>query len=148
MDAKSQILFLCTGNYYRSRYAEELFNFRARSEGLAWSAFSRGLAEKGSPENVGAMSRFALEALSAKNIEPAGAGRLPISCSVADFGAAELVIALKDREHRPFVERRFPDLLPRVIFWDVDDVAFAPPAVALAQIDDLIDGLIAGLRKT
>jgi protein-tyrosine phosphatase len=29
MDAKSQILFLCTGNYYRSRYAEELFNFRA-----------------------------------------------------------------------------------------------------------------------
>jgi protein-tyrosine phosphatase len=21
-----QVLFLCTGNYYRSRYAEELFN--------------------------------------------------------------------------------------------------------------------------
>ncbi|WFU18930.1 low molecular weight phosphatase family protein [Bradyrhizobium sp. CB3481] len=148
MDAKSQILFLCTGNYYRSRYAEELFNFRAKSEGLGWSAFSRGLAEKGSPENVGAMSRFALEALSARNIEPAGARRLPVSCSVADFGAAELVIALKGREHRPFVERRFPDLLPRVIFWDVDDVAFAPPVVALAQIDDLIDGLISGLRKT
>lgn len=146
MDMKSQILFLCTGNYYRSRYAEELFNFRARSEGLTWRAFSRGLAERGSPDNVGPMSRFALEALSAKNIEPAGAARLPMSCSAADFGAAELVIALKDEEHRPFVERRFPDLLPRVIFWDVDDVAFAPPAVALAQIDDLVDGLIAGLR--
>ena len=147
MDTRSQILFLCTGNYYRSRYAEELFNFRARNEGLAWRAFSRGLAEKGSPDNVGPMSRFALQALSARNIVPAGACRLPISCSAADFGAAELVIALKDREHRPFVERRFPDLLPRVIFWDVNDVAFTPPAVALAQIDDLVDGLVAGLRK-
>ena len=147
MDAKSQILFLCTGNYYRSRYAEELFNFRARSEGLGWSAFSRGLAEKGSPDNVGPMSRFALEALSAKNIEPAGACRLPISCSAADFGEAKLVIALKGEEHRPFVERRFPDLLPRIIFWDVDDVAFVAPAIALAQIDDLIDDLISGLRR-
>jgi protein-tyrosine phosphatase len=147
MDANSQVLFLCTGNYYRSRYAEELFNFRARSEGLGWSAFSRGLAEKGSPDNVGPMSRFALEALSAKNIEPAGACRLPTSCSAADFEAAELVIALKDSEHRPFVERRFPDLLPRIIFWDVDDVAFAAPVVALAQIDELIDDLISGLRK-
>jgi protein-tyrosine phosphatase len=147
MNTNSQILFLCTGNYYRSRYAEELFNFRARSEGLAWSAFSRGLAEKGSPDNVGPMSRFVLQALSAKSIEPEGARRLPISCSAADFGEAELVIALKDEEHRPFVERRFPDMLPRVIFWNVDDVAFAPPTVALAQIDDLIDGLISGLRR-
>ncbi|HMM88237.1 arsenate-mycothiol transferase ArsC [Bradyrhizobium sp.] len=147
MDAKSQILFLCTGNYYRSRYAEELFNFRARRDGLAWSAFSRGLAEKGSPDNVGPMSPFALEALSARGIEPEGTRRLPISCSAADFTAAELIIALKDDEHRPFVASRFPDMLPRVVFWDVDDVAFAPPAVALAQIDDLIDGLISGLRK-
>ena len=147
MNTKSQILFLCTGNYYRSRYAEELFNFRARSEGLAWSAFSRGLAEKGSPDNVGPMSHFAFQALSAKSIEPEGARRLPMPCSAADFAEAELVIALKDAEHRPFVARRFPDMLPRVIFWDVDDVAFAPPAVALAQIDDLVDGLISGLRK-
>lgn len=147
MDTKSQILFLCTGNYYRSRYAEELFNFHARSEGLAWSAFSRGLAEKGSPDNVGPVSSFVLQALSAKRIEPEGARRLPISCTAADFREAELVIALKDEEHRPFVERRFPDLLPRVIFWDVDDVALAAPAVALAQIDDLIIGLISELRK-
>ncbi|MGM4967020.1 hypothetical protein AB7714_26215 [Tardiphaga sp. 1201_B9_N1_1] len=28
------VLFLCTGNYYRSRYAEELFNHLARRAGL------------------------------------------------------------------------------------------------------------------
>jgi len=146
MFTKSQILFLCTGNYYRSRYAEELFNFRARSEGLAWCALSRGLAEKGSPENVGPMSRFVLQALSARKIEPEGARRLPISCSVTDFGEAKLVIALKEEEHRPLVEQRFPDMLPRVVFWDVSDVAFVEPAVALAQIDDRIDDLVLRLR--
>jgi protein-tyrosine phosphatase len=146
MIGKSQILFLCTGNYYRSRYAEELFNCRARSEGLAWCAFSRGLAEKGSPENVGPMSRFVLQALSARSIEPKGARRLPISCSATDFGEAKLVIALKEEEHRPLVEQRFPDMLPRVTFWDVDDVALAEPAVALARIDDRIDDLLLRLR--
>jgi len=38
------VLFLCTGNYYRSRYAEELFNHLARAEGLSWRAISRGAA--------------------------------------------------------------------------------------------------------
>ena len=38
------ILFLCTGNYYRSRYAEEIFNHQAGRDGLAWHAFSRAVA--------------------------------------------------------------------------------------------------------
>ena len=38
------VLFLCTGNYYRSRFAEELFNDSARRAGLDWTATSRGLA--------------------------------------------------------------------------------------------------------
>ena len=61
MNTKDRVLFLCTGNYYRSRFAEELFNFFAKGEGIAWRAFSRGLAERGSPENVGPISQFALE---------------------------------------------------------------------------------------
>jgi protein-tyrosine-phosphatase len=40
MMAIQRVLFLCTGNYYRSRYAEELFNHLARAEGLGWRAFS------------------------------------------------------------------------------------------------------------
>src|SRR5262245_59358254 len=51
--AMKKILFLCTGNYYRSRYAEEIFNHIAEQRGLAWRAFSRGAAERGSPDNVG-----------------------------------------------------------------------------------------------
>src|SRR2546425_4837517 len=41
--AEKQILFVCTGNYYRSRYAEALFNQKARELHLGWKAVSRGL---------------------------------------------------------------------------------------------------------
>src|SRR5260370_39303693 len=37
------VLFLCTGNYYRSRFAEVLFNSVAAKMGLPWRASSRGL---------------------------------------------------------------------------------------------------------
>ena len=145
MAAANLILFLCTGNYYRSRYAEELFNHRARIEGLAWRAFSRGVAEKGSPDNVGPMSRFALEALQAKTILPEGANRYPQPCSLEDFDQAALVIALKEAEHRPMIERRFPDVADRISYWHVDDVEFLHPSIALALIDDHVEKLISAL---
>ncbi len=143
----NRVLFLCTGNYYRSRYAEEVFNFRADAEGLAWRAFSKGLAERGSPENVGPISRFAFDALEKRMIAPQGAARFPAPCSPADFEQASLIIALKETEHRPMVERRFPHLAPRVEYWQVDDIEFSPPEVALAMIDEEVEALILRLRR-
>jgi translation initiation factor 1 len=35
------VLFLCTGNYYRSRFAEVLFNSVARKMGLPWEVVAR-----------------------------------------------------------------------------------------------------------
>jgi protein-tyrosine phosphatase len=140
-----KILFLCTGNYYRSRYAEELFNHIAKGEGLSWRAFSRGAAERGSPDNIGPMSRFALDALEAQAIVPDGATRAPIPCALNDFYAARLVIALKEAEHRPLIERRFPEVAGNVTYWNVDDVEFAPPSIALALIDSHVRELIATL---
>ena len=140
-----KILFLCTGNCYRSRYAEEIFNHIARSEGLPWRAFSRGAAERGSPDNIGPMSRFALDALEARAIVPDGGMRAPMPCALADFREAHLVIALKEAEHRPLIERRFPEVARSVTYWNVDDVEFAPPSVALAMIDRQVRDLIATL---
>ena len=142
-----KILFLCTGNYYRSRYAEEIFNHIARSEGLAWRAFSRGAAERGSPDNIGPMSRFALNALEAQAIVPDGGMRAPMPCALTDFHEAHLVIALKEAEHRPLIERRFPEVASNVTYWNVDDIEFAPPSIALAMIDRHVRELIAALDQ-
>ncbi|MGY4570409.1 protein-tyrosine phosphatase [Bradyrhizobium sp. USDA 3256] len=148
MRPMKRVLFLCTGNYYRSRYAEELFNHLARAEQLAWRASSRGAAERGSPDNVGPMSVFADDRLRASGIVPEGAARFPQPCSLADFDDADLVIALKETEHRPLVERRFPEVADRVTYWHVDDIDFAHPSVALAMIDDHIRALVSALRSS
>jgi protein-tyrosine phosphatase len=47
------VLFLRTGNYYRSRFAEELFNHEAERASLPWIAQSRGLALERGANNVG-----------------------------------------------------------------------------------------------
>jgi len=147
MTQTNRILFLCTGNYYRSRYAEELFNHSARLSGLEWRAFSRGLDEQASPDNVGPMSRYALEALHARAIAPEGSQRLPQPCMAADLESAALIIALKEAEHRPMLERRFPQVTGNVSYWHVDDIDFATPEEALALIDRHVQELIADLQR-
>ena len=145
MHAMRRLLFLCTGNYYRSRYAEELFNYQARKEGLSWRAFSRGAAERGSPENIGPISPYALDALIAKGIRPEGVARDPQPCTPIDFDDANLVIALKEAEHRSLIERRFPQFADRVVYWHIHDIDFMQPSIALAMIDDQVKGLLLSL---
>jgi protein-tyrosine phosphatase len=92
------------------------------------------------------MSRFALEALDAKAIVPEGGTGNPRPCSLLDFDAAQLVIALNEAEHRPLIERRFPEVAHGVTYWHVDDVELMRPSIALAMIDDHVRELISMLR--
>lgn len=146
MNQTNRVLFLCTGNYYRSRYAEEIFNHQARVEGLDWHAVSRAVAEQLFPENVGPMSPYTLNALQAKGIVPGGGTRDPVLCTVEDFAEAALVVALKDAEHRPMIERRFAGVAHRVEYWNVDDIEFLDPPTALGKVDELVGQLIGRLR--
>jgi protein-tyrosine phosphatase len=83
------VLFLCTGNYYRSRVAEVLFNSVAGKMGLPWRASSRGLALERSVNNVGPMEVSAVKALEARGLRAvAEFGRFPIQVTVEDFEAA------------------------------------------------------------
>ena len=83
-------------------------------------------SREGIPDNFGADVLFAREALAAKGIIPEGGSRNPRSCSLADFDEAQLVVALKEAEHRPLIERHFPEVAARVIYWHVDDVGSRP----------------------
>ena len=141
------ILFLCTGNYYRSRFAEELFNHRAGFAGLAWPARSRALAIERGIHNVGPISPFALAALQDRGVSAGGAGRLPQQCAAADLEAADRIIGLNDPEHRPLMRERFPQWAARTEYWNVADVEFVSPHIALAAIEADIETLMRRLRE-
>jgi predicted translation initiation factor SUI1 len=133
------VLFLCTGNYYRSRFAEVLFNSVAAKMGLPWRASSRGLALERGVNNIGPMAVSAIEALEALGVCGVNeCARAPARVAAEDFAAADRVVALKRDEHLPLLQARFPARVERVEFWHVDD---APEALALIERE--IMGLVA-----
>jgi predicted translation initiation factor SUI1 len=116
------VLFLCTGNYYRSRFAEILFNSVAAKMGLSWRASSRALALERGVNNIGPMAKSAVKAVEALGIRALiETSRYPAAATLADFEKAEIVVALKQAEHLPLLQERFPDWALKVEFWHVDD---------------------------
>ncbi len=135
------VLFLCTGNYYRSRFAEELFNHLAAERGLSQRATSLGFTPH--PEiNPGSMSKFALVGLEKRKVQPLAASRMPLAVAAADFERFACCIALCEREHRPMMERKFPAHLSKIRFWNIEDLAFPPPEHALAAIHNRVQALV------
>ena len=144
--ASRRVLFLCSGNYYRSRFAELLFNHLAAAKGLPYHADSAGLWRDCHTHNPGPLSPHTVAGLEARGIPLPAELRSPRDVTKSDLIGAEIVVALKESEHRPFVMRLFPELLDRVEFWHVDDVGDAPPSVALPLIDAKVRALIAQLE--
>jgi translation initiation factor 1 len=134
-----RVLFLCTGNYYRSRFAEVYFNSVAQKMGLPWIALSKGLALERGVNNVGPMALTAIQALEKLGVRAAEhTTRFPAQATADDFEAADLVVALKHAEHLPLLMERFPAWAEKVEFWHVDD---AP--IALTAIENEVMTLIA-----
>jgi protein-tyrosine phosphatase len=96
------VLFLCTGNYYRSRFAEELFKFEAPIECPGWTAVSRGIAVDLGVNNVGPIARSTVQVLQNHGIslDPLLA-RMPLQLKIADLESAHHIVALKKAEHFP-----------------------------------------------
>ena len=143
-----QVLFLCSGNYYRSRFAEILFNHHAHERDLNWRAISRGLSREIGPWKTGPISVYALAGLSERGLEPPEPHREPLYCTEDDLTTADIVIALKEAEHRPMVTKLFPNLDHRVEYWHIHDIDAAKPETALAELEQLLWALIHRLQQS
>jgi translation initiation factor 1 len=138
------ILFLCTGNYYRSRFAEIVFNSVASKMGLPWRATSRGLALERGINNVGPIAAEAKKALQTLRISASEAiTRSPLPATADDFTLASQIIALKEAEHLPLLQERFSTWVHKVEFWQVDD---APEALSLIEreVNSLVARILGG----
>jgi protein-tyrosine phosphatase len=141
------VLFLCTGNYYRSRFAEILFNSVAGKMGLAWQASSRGLALERGVNNVGPMAAAAIAALKAKGIqadEPVS--RFPMPVTTEDLEGADRVVAMKRAEHSLLLQERFPAWIEKIEFWHIDD---APEVLGLIELEvmSLVARILGGGKR-
>jgi protein-tyrosine phosphatase len=141
------VLFLCSGNYYRSRFAEHLFNHLAADTSLSYRADSAGLWHDCRIHNVGPISSDTLTALRARGVSLPDSHRIPRDVTEADIRGAALTIAVKEAEHRPIVSERFPALLELVEFWHVHDLDCAPPSEAIPLLESQVRALVARLAR-
>jgi protein-tyrosine phosphatase len=140
-------LFLCSGNFYRSRFAELLFNFLAEQAGLSWIADSRALdVERGRPYNIGPISLHAVKGLEERGIVLPPDLRFPMQVREDDLERAAMIIALKEAEHRRLIEAAFARWAQRVEYWDIDDLDKSAPREALAEIEIRVRQLVDRLR--
>jgi len=144
----NHLLFVCTGNYYRSRTAEEYFNHLAIQYELPWRADSRGLREDMSESpNVGPMSKYAIEYLEGLAVPIRKREVMPKSLHETETADYHMIICMDEQEHRPMVQDRFPHLDESIIYWQVRDVQFETPITALELLRQEVEHLIQQLKS-
>ena len=143
------VVFLCTANYYRSRFSEYLFNALAEAQGLQWRATSRGL-RTWMAANEGPISSLTAYRLTTMGV-PFDAERFPIALSAADLEGADLVVAVKKAEHYAMMQEQFPAWADEIEYWNVDDIdcATADEALPICQacVESLVGRLVAAQRQ-
>lgn len=141
------VLFICTGNYYRSRFSEILFNALAPGYGLKTRAVSRGLVTTLVSVEMGFISPHAVQGLRARKIPLHEPVRRPIQIQESDFVEATLVIALDEWEHRPMMGQRFPQWVDRIQYWQVADIADLEPEAALFAMEIRVRALLEQIKN-
>lgn len=131
------ILFLCTGNYYRSRFAEELFNLHASATCPPWVAESRGIAVDLGQSNIGPIAKATVSALQQRGLNyDRDSARWPLQLKIGDLEAADHIVALKHSEHSPLLRARFPNWVAgNIEYWRVHDIDEMTPDEALPMIE-------------
>ena len=139
-----KLLFLCTGNYYRSRFSEEYFNFHMKAKNSAWTSDSMGIQRDFSGNgNIGPMSEHTLRELARLNIEALGKNRMPKHVQTPHFSEFDRVIAVSLEEHKPMLDENWPgSVIDNVEYFDVEDLHIEGQETALPRLKRHLDKLI------
>jgi protein-tyrosine phosphatase len=138
------VLFICTGNFYRSRFAEAVFNYHASQQALPWKAVSRGLAIHWA---TGPLSPFTAGALSVRRIPLHHTARDRTQLTENDLKLADLRIVMDRTEHFAMMQEQFPHWKDKVEYWEVPDLPINMPEVALPAIEGKVLELLDRLSK-
>ncbi len=133
-----KILFICTGNYYRSRFAELYFNHLAPDLKLESCAYSKGLNPCTFTNPISDTVLKFLETLDIRS----PSYRMPAKLLNEDFKIHDLFIALDEQEHRPMVEKLFPYYADQIEYWHVADKPELSSKIALPKIAKSVEDLL------
>jgi protein-tyrosine phosphatase len=140
-----QVLFVCTGNHYRSRFAEAIFNQKAREAQLDWRAVSRGLRLVLSQQGI---SPVAQRELTLRGVPPALSQGAPKALTKEDLDQSAYIVLMDEAEHRPLLEKQFPARDDhKVHYWHIGESGKMKPAKACEAMSSQIEELLRTLAR-
>ena len=142
---KKQILFVCTGNFYRSRFAEALFNEKAGEAHLNWQAYSRGLQLASSQHGISPYSR---QELIKRGVPKSYWSGVPKPLTREDLEKSDCIVLMDEAEHRPLLEKKFPVRDDRKIhYWHIAEAWKVKPAISCQAMTKNVEQLLATLPR-
>jgi protein-tyrosine phosphatase len=142
--SKKRVLFICTANYYRSRFAEAVFNHHAMRERMPWRAYSRGFATYLVNQDISYNTAVALQD---RNIDLSHTSATASQLTEVDLENCDLAIALSSEEHRPEIDQLYPEWVDRIRYWEIPDMDKIPPNEALPMVEEKTLELLAELQQ-
>ena len=140
-----QVLFVCTGNFYRSRFAEALFNEKAREAHLEWRAASRGLRLVPSQHGI---SSVAQQELIKRRVPRELWSGVPQSLTAEDLIKSDCIVLMDEAEHRPMLEKQFPVRDDRKIhYWHIGESGRMKPSLACQEMFGDVEELLRTLDR-
>ena len=140
----NNILFVCTGNIFRSRFAEEVFNHLCKINGVDATAFSAGL-------QVGRYKQRkiywpAMSELERLKIEPLRSNEDSVHINDIDVSIYYQIICMDEEEHKPMV--RSNELLSGFTFqyWNIVDMPKVSSDISLPKCYKKVESLIDQLK--
>lgn len=142
---KKHVLFVCTGNHYRSRFAEALFNQKAHEAHLDWGAVSRGFRLDPSQHR---MSPLAQRELIKRGVPQELCNGEPKALTKEDLERSDYTVLMDEAEHRPMLDMQFPTRDDRKIhYWHIGEIGKMTPAKACQAMSIDIDELLRTLER-
>lgn len=140
------VLFVCTGNYYRSRFAEIYFNYLATRGPFHLAAFSRGLEVflDHNPDELSPFTKSYLQQLAIPLPQPV---KFPEQFEKTDFEKADHTILMDVEEHLPMMQKYHPVLASKVEYWDFPDIQFQQAENILPLLKEKVESYIHGLSS-
>ena len=124
-----KILFVCTANIFRSRFAEEVFNSLAIDSGVSLNAFSAGL--KVGQFTTRKIYYPALKQLERYNIKPLREDEISTHIDDLNLDEYERIICMDEPEHRPMVDENSNLKGRNVEYWNIVDIPDEDSRVSL-----------------
>lgn len=124
-----KVMFVCTGNYFRSKFCECYLNAISKSKDTTY--YSCGI-DVTYPGNIGEVSVHTKSYLMELGIDFSTSTKDDIS--VYDLDEFDTIYVMNLEEHYHFMNSRYPQFMSKCIFLDFKDIFDEKPRVILDNI--------------